>query len=290
MIVECSNCNKEVYKKMTQIKRSKNLFCNKECHTEFEKKKEYNKMCKLVKGDFKDWLAKKYHDEELPTRDISELLYGKRTNSPNVLKWMKNLNIPVRKRSDAVALQWKDNQERRDKQSEFLTELLTGKPSHRRRSRESLEKDLNAQGFILSELFIKDGYTYFDCECKKCGYETIKSLRNMALGRGCMQCAIDKRTFADQSTVRSQRSKTRPWRKSVLERDNYTCQCCGDQDELVAHHIECFARNEALRFEVYNGITLCKSCHTEFHRFYGYGDNNLLQLGQFIQMKLTASS
>lgn len=197
------------------------------------------------------------------------------------------MGIPSRERSEAVVLQWKDNQERRGAQSKELSKRLTGKPSLKRRSEKSLEKDLNSYGFILNELFIKDGYTYFDCECEVCGYQTIKSLRSLYLGRSCKQCSIEKRTFADQTTVRAQRSKLKPWRKSVLERDNYTCQCCGKEENLVAHHIECFARNEALRFEVYNGVTLCDSCHREFHNYYGYGDNNLLQFSQFEQMKVS---
>ena len=53
------------------------------------------------------------------------------------------------------------------------------------------------------------------------------------------------------------------WRKAVFERDNYTCQMCGDDSggNLQAHHIFEFAKYKVLRFEVYNGQTLCKKCH-----------------------------
>ena len=56
------------------------------------------------------------------------------------------------------------------------------------------------------------------------------------------------------------------WRKSVFDRDNYTCQTCGKRGVPVeAHHIVRWVDNMELRFDVANGITLCKSCHRDIH-------------------------
>lgn len=53
------------------------------------------------------------------------------------------------------------------------------------------------------------------------------------------------------------------WRQKVLWRDKYTCQHCGSQVKLQAHHIifkSCGGSNT-----VSNGITLCKECHDSIH-------------------------
>lgn len=56
------------------------------------------------------------------------------------------------------------------------------------------------------------------------------------------------------------------WRKSVFERDDYTCMICGKVGgELNAHHIKPYAKYEELRFDLDNGITLCKECHKKVH-------------------------
>ena len=57
------------------------------------------------------------------------------------------------------------------------------------------------------------------------------------------------------------------WRNAVFARDNYTCRNCGDMKggNLNAHHIKSFTHFEQLRFELSNGITLCKICHKEEH-------------------------
>ena len=81
------------------------------------------------------------------------------------------------------------------------------------------------------------------------------------------------------------------WRKQVFERDNYTCQCCGEKTHNnEAHHIDNFADYEDKRFDVENGMTLCKQCHNpnqegSFHNTYGTLHNNKEQLEEYIESK-----
>lgn len=61
-------------------------------------------------------------------------------------------------------------------------------------------------------------------------------------------------------------SKYSAWRKAVFERDDYTCQICGIRgSELNAHHIKRWSTNVNERYQLDNGITLCKKCHSFVH-------------------------
>ena len=56
------------------------------------------------------------------------------------------------------------------------------------------------------------------------------------------------------------------WRETIFQRDDYTCQICGERGGyLHAHHIRSFAEFEDLRFDISNGVTLCSQCHSEVH-------------------------
>jgi len=84
----------------------------------------------------------------------------------------------------------------------------------------------------------------------------------------------------------------RLWREAVFARDNWQCQRCGTRSGngktivLHPHHILNFAEYLELRFVIDNGITLCKSCHMEFHKKYGRKNNTEEQLAEFIRQKL----
>lgn len=72
--------------------------------------------------------------------------------------------------------------------------------------------------------------------------------------------------------------------KKVLVRDNYVCKCCGDENNtnLEVHHLEGYDWCKEKRTDETNGITLCESCHKNFHLIYGYGDNTKQQFEEWI--------
>lgn len=53
------------------------------------------------------------------------------------------------------------------------------------------------------------------------------------------------------------------WMSSVQERDGKTCQWpnCGSKDDIEVHHIKRFADKSHLRYDIANGICLCKQHH-----------------------------
>lgn len=60
------------------------------------------------------------------------------------------------------------------------------------------------------------------------------------------------------------------WRKAVFQRDNFTCQRCGQRGgRLQAHHIKAWAKYPELRYDVANGITYCVECHKQHHHEHG---------------------
>lgn len=56
------------------------------------------------------------------------------------------------------------------------------------------------------------------------------------------------------------------WRIQIFERDKFLCQmpdCDKVERFLNAHHIKKFSDYPKLRFDINNGITLCKKCHNK---------------------------
>lgn len=51
------------------------------------------------------------------------------------------------------------------------------------------------------------------------------------------------------------------WRKSVFERDHYTCIKCLSKGKIQADHIKPWAIYPELRYAIDNGQTLCENCH-----------------------------
>lgn len=66
--------------------------------------------------------------------------------------------------------------------------------------------------------------------------------------------------------------------KLVMARDNYTCQCCGQEHgDIEVHHLDSYDWCVEKRTDVTNGITLCGKCHKSFHSYYRYGNNTKQQ-------------
>jgi hypothetical protein len=67
---------------------------------------------------------------------------------------------------------------------------------------------------------------------------------------------------------RMYRNSTRhkEWSNAVKQRDHWTCQSCGYKgNKIIAHHIVEFSKDKSLRFDVSNGVTLCRPCHMILH-------------------------
>jgi hypothetical protein len=65
-------------------------------------------------------------------------------------------------------------------------------------------------------------------------------------------------------------AQSKEWRTAVFTRDGYKCVSCGQNGgKLCADHIKSFSLYPALRFDLFNGRTLCYPCHQKTENF-GY--------------------
>jgi Zn finger protein HypA/HybF involved in hydrogenase expression len=113
--------------------------------------------------------------------------------------------------------------------------------------------------------------------------------------RSCRVRGINVEDFdgflSDETTLIRGTQDYKKWRQAVFERDNYTCQCCGQRGyKLQAHHIENFSSEIDKRFDIKNGVTMCEHCHgikykDSFHNVYGKRNNTKEQLDEYIKNK-----
>jgi len=103
--------------------------------------------------------------------------------------------------------------------------------------------------------------------CRNISYNGLKHSgerrRKMSLARG--GTGIPQRSTKRYYHLMD--NKYKQWRSRVFQRDNWTCQTCGAKSSegksiyLEPHHIKGWAKYPKLRYEISNGITLCKECH-----------------------------
>lgn len=124
--------------------------------------------------------------------------------------------------------------------------------------------------------------SYWICECE-CG--TIKSVRTTRLINGyTVSCGCYmKETKSgpnsyfwnhdltdEERIIRRGYPEYAQWVKGVMERDNWTCQCCGQYGGTIdAHHLYSYRQYPEHQTNVDNGITLCRRHHKEFHDWMG---------------------
>lgn len=181
-----------------------------------------------------------------------------------------------------------------DKYSIRLSDFLNGVRCQRCANRESYTLD------EIKVLFEEHGHTLMEEEYKgshvphsyicKCGNLSQITISNLLNGVRCMECYLRSNrgenhpnwnpNLTDEERMKYRKyNEYEKFRIAVYERDNYTCQFCGDNKggNLVAHHLDSYDWCKDKRTDVNNGITLCEDCHSNFHSVYGYGRNTKKQ-------------
>ncbi len=119
--------------------------------------------------------------------------------------------------------------------------------------------------------------------CLNCEKEFIKPYKRQKFC--CNKCKVaymvgDKAScYKDGKSLERNRARDgkqlKEWKVKVYEKDNYTCQSCGSNKELHAHHIKGYAEFPDLRFDINNGKTLCIDCHGELHGVQFHKNNKI---------------
>lgn len=143
---------------------------------------------------------------------------------------------------------------------------------------ESITQELKLMGleFLDTEYINMDLPFSYRCTCgnKSIGY--LSALRK-GIRCGCQVKKGEESHNWNHNLTQEERQTKRlyeeykQWVKNVYERDEYMCQKCNSVgDQLHAHHIYSYSKYKDKRVDVNNGITLCKCCHIDFHREYGF--------------------
>lgn len=101
---------------------------------------------------------------------------------------------------------------------------------------------------------------------KKISEETRKKISNSMKGD---KTHLWKGGITEENDIIRTSMEYKAWRVSIFERDGFKCQMpgCDNQERyLEAHHIYKFSDYKELRFDINNGITLCKKCHNKTKR------------------------
>lgn len=108
---------------------------------------------------------------------------------------------------------------------------------------------------------ITGSYVY----CKRCGkrFWEFKSNPRTYCSEKCSQISHRSDYFDEDGMMRKNYGKT--WAKNVKKRDKYSCKKCGSKKQITAHHILPWRDHPNQRFNINNGITLCRECHLKVH-------------------------
>jgi len=128
--------------------------------------------------------------------------------------------------------------------------------------------------------------------CKECGYKLAAKKRLGVKLQGNYARGDKHYNWNGGKTLKNHLFRTnieyRSWRRQVFERDNFVCQICGKRgDYLQADHIKPFSLFPKLRYEINNGRTLCKNCHSHTETFCKSKNQLLLMFSKSAPKQLT---
>jgi len=88
--------------------------------------------------------------------------------------------------------------------------------------------------------------------------------------------------MSDDEEDRMEDPDYKRWAKSVKVAANFQCQLCGRRGVyLESHHLWSWQTYVDKRYDLQNGIAICRTEHQQFHNIFGWGDVTPWQFEQF---------
>jgi 5-methylcytosine-specific restriction endonuclease McrA len=106
----------------------------------------------------------------------------------------------------------------------------------------------------------------------------IKAINGRATGEHNLYCSqvcktscsiFQQKKYPKDNKPYTTRKDQKELRKYVLERDEYKCQICGNNNNLICHHIKPVSLEPIESADLDNCITLCKECEQKVHKLPG---------------------
>ena len=149
----------------------------------------------------------------------------------------------------------------------------------------TVASNLARQGFRFPRNFSGD---HIKVRCPN-GHQKTLSIFEAANFTDCDRCTKSTKpkpkpqTKATRARGKPRERSLKRWARVVIAKANFTCHCCGQVGgDLEAHHLWSYESYPEKRHQLSNGMCLCKTCHTDFHRRYGFGDNTPDQMTQYL--------
>lgn len=283
----CDNVEQLPYRAFLKLKSDK--YCCPECLLHKKKTRNKNGDLEFIEIPYRNkiWLHNEYITKKRSAEDIA-IECG--INTRTLREWIFTFDLTHMKEQDLSYIT-----------KEQLLDLYVDKM----KSSIEIGEMYGVSDYLIRELLRKYSidiptrselttrYLY-----KKGGIKMLKdyfSNEDNRIKLSCIQRGINIKDFKGFSRnelgMIRMSTEYKEWRKSVLKRDKYTCQCCGKHGgDLQAHHIHNFAEHKDKRFDLDNGLTMCVNCHSpaingSFHSIYGVRNNDEKQLNEYIKQK-----
>ncbi len=147
---------------------------------------------------------------------------------------------------------------------------------------------------VLSKAARKiDGQTRWICKCDCGNNETIDIIGAHLRNNSITNCGCEYEQLVKNGEINRKLSKTLriyerfyhprylKWRETILSKYEYRCDICKSKNRLQVHHLYSYQTYPELRYDLENGVCLCRKCHVQFHSLYGNKNNTKEQFIKF---------